>query len=158
MNNLKIPLSIPPRETELQKKETFYKVLAGVIFTIGLIIILARFNVFTSLVFLFFSFVSFRLAASGQADFLKVMDNSYLYIDDERLTLHRSRYAFQKGELTLDNTIFWTRVKELHIGMDAIDVVHNNGEHRHIDMDMLPATRLREVLESLYEIKAKYNL
>lgn len=159
MNSLKINLPLQPQRTELEKKENFYKVMAAIVFIIGLVIIFSNFNVFSSLVFLLFTFVSYRLlqAARGE-DFLKVLDNSYLYIDDERLTLHRSRYAFQKGELTLENTIFWSRVQELHISPESIDVVQKDGEHRHIELDMLPPARLSEVMENLYEVKARYHI
>lgn len=159
MNSLKIPLTLAPEQVELQKKENFYKVLAAVVFILGLLILLIRVTVFSSLVFLLFTFVSYRLIrAAGGVDFLRVMDNSYLYLDEERMTLHRSRYAFQKGELTLENTIFWSRVQELHIGEGAIDIVQTDGERRHIALDMLPSARLREVLDSLYEIKTRRGL
>jgi hypothetical protein len=159
MNNLKINLALQPQPTELEKKENFYKVVAAIIFIIGLVIIFSSFNVFTSLVFLLFTFVSYRIlqAARGE-DFLKVLDNSYLYIDDERLTLHQSRYAFQKGEITLENTICWPQVQELRISSEAIDVVQNDGEHRHIALNLLPPARLSEVMENLYEVKARYNI
>ncbi|MDX5420528.1 MAG: hypothetical protein LPK09_15035 [Hymenobacteraceae bacterium] len=159
MNSLKINLPLQPQRTELEKKENFYKVLAAIVFIIGLIIIFSNLSVFSSLVFLLFTFVSYRLlqAARGE-DFLKVLDNSYLYIDDERMTLHRSRYAFQKGELTLENTIFWSRVKELNISPESVDVVQNDGDHRHIELDMLPTAQRNDVMETLYEVKTRYNI
>ena len=159
MNSLKINLPLQPQRTDLEKKENFYKAMAAIVFIIGLVILISNLNIFSSLVFLLFTFVSYRLLkAAREEDFLKVLDNSYLYIDNERMTLHRSRYAFQKGELTLENTIFWSRVQELRISPESVDVVQNDGEHRHIELDMLPPARLSEVMENLYEVKARYSI
>ena len=159
MNNLKINLPLPPLPTELEKKANFYKVIAAIIFILGVVIIFSRFNVFTSLVFLLFTFVSYKLMqASRGADFLKVLDNSYLYLDEERFTLHRSQYAFQRGELTLENTIFWTRVQELNIYPDAFEVTLRNGERRRVELGYLTEVKLREVHDRLYEVKDRYSL
>lgn len=159
MNNLKINLPLPPLPTELEKKANFYKAIAAIIFVLGVVIIFSRFNVFTSLVFLLFTFMSYKIMqASRGADFLKVLDNSYLYLDEERFTLHRSQYAFQRGELTLENTIFWTRVQELNIYPDAFEVTLLNGERRRVELDYLTEAKLREVHDRLYEVKDRYNL
>lgn len=159
MNNLKINLPLPPLPTELEKKANFYKVIAAIIFLLGVVIIFSRFNVFTSLVFLLFTFVSYKIMqASRGADFLKVLDNSYLYLDEERFTLHRSQYAFQRGELTLENTIFWTRVQELNIYPDAFEVTLRNGEKRRVELGYLTEAKLREVHDRLYEVKDRYSL
>ena len=129
------------------------------IFILGIVIIFSNFNVFTSLVFLLFTFVSYRiLMAAHGADFLKVLDNSYLYLDEERFTLHRSQYAFQRGELTLENTIFWARVVELTIFPDAFEVLQRNGERRRVELDFLTEAKLQEVHNRLYEVKDRYRL
>ncbi|WP_033316864.1 hypothetical protein [Pontibacter roseus] len=159
MNSLKINLPIPPQPMELEKKANFYKVMAAILFLIGVVIIFSKFTVFSSLMFLLFAFASYRVlkAANGE-DFLKVLDNSYLYIDEERFTLHQSQYAFQRGELTLENTVFWTWAKELRISPEAFEVLMANGERRRIGLDFLTGTKLSEVLDRLYEVKARYNL
>ena len=93
MNSLKINLPLQPQRTELEKKENFYKVMAAIVFIIGLVIIFSNFNVFSSLVFLLFTFVSYRLlqAARGE-DFLKVLDNSYLtWTQESGESTHNSR-------------------------------------------------------------------
>ncbi|MHC2993452.1 hypothetical protein OB13_18420 [Pontibacter sp. HJ8] len=159
MNSLKITLPLPPQPTELEKKANFYKVIAAIIFILGLVIIFNNSNIFSGLVFLLFTFVSYRvLRAANGSDFLKVLDNSYLFIDEERFTLHQSQYAFQKGELTLENTIFWSRVQELTISPESFEVLMLNGERRHIDLSFLTEAKLSEVQERLYAVKSGFNI
>lgn len=159
MNSLKITLPIPPQPTELEKKANFYRVVAAILFLLGVIMLYNNFNVFSGLMFLLFTFASYQVLKSANGtDFLKVLDNSYLYIDEERFTLHRSQYAFQKGELTLENTVFWVRVQELQISPMSFTVLLTDGERRHIDLDFLQEERLGEVQERLYEVKARYNI
>lgn len=159
MNSLKITLPLPPQPAELEKKANLYRVIAAIIFVLGLVIIFTNSNIFSGLVFLLFTFVSYRvLRAANGTDFLKVLNNSYLYIDEERFTLHQSQYAFQKGELTLENTIFWSRVQELKINLQSFEVLMVNGERRHINLSFLTEAKLNEVQDRLYEVKSGFNI
>ena len=159
MNAVRLDVPLQPSLPDVEKKITFYRVVAAIIFVLALVWLLSDFNIPRTVFFVLFAFVSYKLYQSAEGnDFLKILERSYLLLDDDKFVLQQSHYAFQPSSDLNATTILWSAVKELRIGDFSFEVLFQSGATRTVVLDYLSPADLELVRQRLWEVKAKYTI
>ncbi|MDX5480405.1 MAG: hypothetical protein LPK07_01850 [Hymenobacteraceae bacterium] len=159
MSELRIELDLQPSVLESDKKVTFYRGLAAFFFLVAVVYLFLDFAWHRLPLFLLLAYIGYRIYISATgSDYLRIMSNSYLLIDDKRFVLKRSQVAILNSDGASATTIYWSDVEQLEIGPLSFVATLKSGKDVQIALDYLTEENLHRVQQQLQEIKARYHL